>query len=179
SGRPLTASTEHNKERVDEIIQDDRRMTVDTIAQKLGTGQSAVQEMIGSLGYRKVCACWVPRLLTEDHKDGWEVLSHPSYSPDLAPSDYHLFRFVKDQLRGQCFETREAIQKAVYQWNRILQKGNFQTLNTGRNVYKKVAIMWKNKERSIDLGGVFGLSIIKHVTLQKIVAHDFQYNPIL
>ena len=26
------------------------------------------------------------------------------------------------------------------------------------------------------LGGVFGLSIIKHVTLQKIVAHEFQYD---
>jgi histone-lysine N-methyltransferase SETMAR len=22
----------------------------------------------------------------------WEILSHPPYSPDLAPSDYHLFR---------------------------------------------------------------------------------------
>jgi hypothetical protein len=37
--------------------------------------------------------------------------------------------------------------------------------------------MWKNKERSVDCGGVFGLSIIKHVTLQKIVAHDLQYDP--
>jgi len=32
NGRPRTASTERNKERVDEIIQDDRRLTVDTIA---------------------------------------------------------------------------------------------------------------------------------------------------
>jgi hypothetical protein len=36
--------------------------------------------------------------------------------------------------------------------------------------------MWKNKERTVDLDGVFGLSIIKHVTLQRIVAHDFQYD---
>ena len=32
SGRPRTASTERNKERVDEIIQDDRRVTVDTVS---------------------------------------------------------------------------------------------------------------------------------------------------
>ncbi|PNF42589.1 hypothetical protein B7P43_G03097 [Cryptotermes secundus] len=68
SGRPRTASTERNKERVDEIIQDDRRVTVDTIARKLRMGHSAEQEMIESLGYRKVCARWALRLLTEDHK---------------------------------------------------------------------------------------------------------------
>ncbi|PNF26555.1 hypothetical protein B7P43_G13260 [Cryptotermes secundus] len=68
SVRPQTALTERNKERVDEILQDDMRVTVDTVAQKLGIGHSAVHEMIESLGYRKVCAHWDPRLLTEDHK---------------------------------------------------------------------------------------------------------------
>ncbi|PNF43968.1 hypothetical protein B7P43_G00913 [Cryptotermes secundus] len=75
SGRPRTASTERNKERVDELIEDDRRVTVDTIARKLGIGHSAVQEMIESLGYRKVCARWVPRLLTEDHKGQREIIT--------------------------------------------------------------------------------------------------------
>jgi hypothetical protein len=61
---------------------------------------------------------------------------------------------------------------------RNLTEGEFSnSQNAGRNVYKEVAIMWKNKERSVDWGDVFGLSIIKHVTLQKIVAHDFQYDP--
>ncbi|PNF43068.1 hypothetical protein B7P43_G02717 [Cryptotermes secundus] len=151
SGRPRTTSTERNKVRLDEIIEDDRRVTVDTIARKLGIGHSTVQEMIESLGYRKVCARRVPLLLTEDHKDkrrgrniiilhdnarphaachtleaiakmGWEVLPRPSYSPDLAPSDYHLFGFVKHQLRGQRFEgfeTRKAIQKAMRQCLRM------------------------------------------------------------
>src|SRR5215469_18519396 len=50
---------------------------------------------------------------------GWEVLPHPSFSPDLAPPDYHLFGFVKDQLRGQRWETTEAIQKAVRQCLRM------------------------------------------------------------
>jgi len=55
-------------------------------------------------------------------KMGWEVLPHPSYSPDVAPSDYHLFRFVRDQLHGQRYETTEAIQKAVRQCLRMTGK---------------------------------------------------------
>jgi len=44
-----------------------------------------------------------------------EVLSHPPYSSDLAPSNYHLFGFMKNQMRGQHYETNEALQTAVRQ----------------------------------------------------------------
>jgi hypothetical protein len=49
------------------IIEEDRRVTLDTFATKFGIGHNAVQEMIGRLGYWKICACWVLHLLTEDH----------------------------------------------------------------------------------------------------------------
>lgn len=55
-GRPQTAHTEHNKERVDALIRDDRRLTVRAIAAELRIGYSAVQEMVESLGYQKICA---------------------------------------------------------------------------------------------------------------------------
>jgi histone-lysine N-methyltransferase SETMAR len=45
----------------------------------------------------------------------WEVLPHPPYSPDLAPSDYHLFDFVKNLMRGQLHERNKALQSAVHQ----------------------------------------------------------------
>lgn len=40
---------------------------------------------------------------------GWEVLPHPPYSPDLAPSDYHLFRSLQNHLAEKCFEDLDAL----------------------------------------------------------------------
>lgn len=39
---------------------------------------------------------------------GWEVLMHPPYSPDLAPSDYHLFRSLQNSLVGKKLPDRSA-----------------------------------------------------------------------
>lgn len=41
---------------------------------------------------------------------GWEVLPHPPYSPDLAPSDYHLFRSMQHSLAEKKFKNRDEIQ---------------------------------------------------------------------
>ena len=32
---------------------------------------------------------------------GWKTLPHPPYSPDLVPSDYHLFGPMKERFRGK------------------------------------------------------------------------------
>ena len=45
------------------------------------------------------------------NKLGFEVLEHPAYSPDLAPSDYHFFPPLKDALRGRKFSFNEAVHK--------------------------------------------------------------------
>ena len=42
---------------------------------------------------------------------GWEALSRPSYSPDIAPSDYHLFLSMANALDGVKFNSKEACEK--------------------------------------------------------------------
>ena len=48
----------------------------------------------------------------------WEVLEHPVYSPDLAPSDFHLFGPLKNALRGRRFAADDEVKEAVNDWLR-------------------------------------------------------------
>ncbi|GFR79847.1 histone-lysine N-methyltransferase SETMAR [Elysia marginata] len=69
SGRPKTSTNEENTTRVDELIKCDRRMKISEIALKLEILRSTVHEIVhDTLGYWKVSARWVPKMLTEDHK---------------------------------------------------------------------------------------------------------------
>ncbi|XP_015189019.1 PREDICTED: histone-lysine N-methyltransferase SETMAR-like [Polistes dominula] len=47
---------------------------------------------------------------------GWEVLMHPPYSPDLAPSDYHLFRPLQSSLNGVKLTSKEACENQLLQF---------------------------------------------------------------
>lgn len=47
---------------------------------------------------------------------GWEVMPHPPYSPDLAPSDYHLFRSLQNHLNEKTFDSDEAIKNELIQF---------------------------------------------------------------
>lgn len=38
-----------------------------------------------------------------------EVLQHPPYSPDIAPSDYHLFKSMEHSLRDKKFSNVEEV----------------------------------------------------------------------
>jgi histone-lysine N-methyltransferase SETMAR len=38
---------------------------------------------------------------------GWTVLPHPTYSPNLAPCNFHLFGPLKNSFQGGCFADSE------------------------------------------------------------------------
>jgi histone-lysine N-methyltransferase SETMAR len=57
----------------------------------------------------------------------WEVLPHPPYSPDLAPSDYHLFGPLKRVLGGKIFRNKDEVVAAVQRWINKQPKTFFET----------------------------------------------------
>ena len=46
----------------------------------------------------------------------FEQLNHQSYSPDLVPSDYYLFRNLKSHLRGTRFQDDDELKAATEAW---------------------------------------------------------------
>jgi len=43
----------------------------------------------------------------------FELLPHPAYSPDLAPSDFYLFPKLKSELAGQRYSSNGEVESAV------------------------------------------------------------------
>ncbi|PNF43896.1 hypothetical protein B7P43_G02795 [Cryptotermes secundus] len=119
SGRPSTAQTHENVEKIREIIEEDRRQTIEEIVELLGVTWSSVQRMLTEdLGMKRAAAKFVPRLLTAEQKQGsMEACSlsvrqfltkkgmtsvpHPPYSPDLALCDFFLFPRMKRDMKGK------------------------------------------------------------------------------
>ena len=46
----------------------------------------------------------------------WELMLYPPYSPDLALSDYYLFRFLQNSLNGKTFNNDEAVKSHLVQF---------------------------------------------------------------
>ena len=59
---------------------------------------------------------------------GWEILPHPPYSPDIAPSDYHLFRSMKNHLRDIRFQNDTQVEEWV---------SNFFEAKSTSNIYQR------------------------------------------
>jgi histone-lysine N-methyltransferase SETMAR len=58
---------------------------------------------------------------------GWTVLPRPLYSPDLTPSDFHIFGPLKDALRGRRFADDDELKHSVREELRRFSKEFYAT----------------------------------------------------
>ncbi|PNF28924.1 hypothetical protein B7P43_G18320 [Cryptotermes secundus] len=145
NGQP-SIITDDLVELVREHIMENHRVTIAELSSHVPQiSCSLLHEIVMEhLLFRKLCARWVPKQLTPEHKTNagivflhdnarphtaqrtasllqefsWEVFNHPPYSPDLAPSDFHLFLHLKKFLSGerQHFENDREAEMVVTQW---------------------------------------------------------------
>ncbi|KOX78891.1 Histone-lysine N-methyltransferase SETMAR [Melipona quadrifasciata] len=130
SGRPATTDTDIIKT----VLTENPRYSVREIVDATNIPKTTVHEHLIKIGYANRCEVWVPHLLTEtglvnrvstigeptrrQRKTAccvsrkakiitvdWDVLPHPPYPPDFAPSDYYLFLSLKNSLRGKSFKS--------------------------------------------------------------------------
>ena len=122
---------------------EDRWISAKSIAEQLGISRERVGPIIHEdLDMRKLFAKWVPKCLNADQKVtksvlflhdnapahrafatqkklaylGFQCLDHPPYSPDLAPSDYHLFPGLKKTIEGRHFSSDAGFIAAAETW---------------------------------------------------------------
>ena len=69
SGRPATSRTEENIAKICQIVRENRRLTVRSIAEQVNIGRETVWKILtDDLDMGKVCAKMVPKELTEEQK---------------------------------------------------------------------------------------------------------------
>jgi len=79
------------------------------------------------------------------HKLKWNLLTHPLYSPDLAPSDFYLFGRLKSDLQGMRFAD-DAVIQTVREWIRRQPQAFFE---------KGIRMLPKRRKKCVDSGGKY------------------------
>ena len=69
SGRPITATSASVVEKVSNAIDKDRRLTTREVAEVVGISHDSAHKILTvDLGKKKLCARWIPHLLTDEQK---------------------------------------------------------------------------------------------------------------
>ena len=78
--------------------------------------------------------------------EGWNLLFHAPYSPDLAPCDFWAFPTLKRRLAGQKFEDDEQMKWAVMtEFARMCKEGG----KDGKEGLDHVFDMWEKRMRKV------------------------------
>ncbi|EGI62185.1 Mariner Mos1 transposase [Acromyrmex echinatior] len=127
SGRPILVRTPEMIEKVRDFVANDHNASLKMMEKALNISRETIRTILHEdLGKTKsYVAQWQDKFTnSEERPDGqtsletlkWEVLLHPPYSPDVAPSDYHLFRSMAHDLADQHFRSYEEVKNWIDSW---------------------------------------------------------------
>ena len=95
SGRSASATNQENIDYVHHMVMDDRRLTVNQIADAVAISREPVENILHQeLDMSKVSARWMPHLLTPAQKHTRLVMSEPNLALFETYSDSFLQRFL-------------------------------------------------------------------------------------
>ena len=106
SGQPSASSTEVNIAKVKDMVTENRHSSLREITAELSVSHESIRTILNDfLGMKPVAARLVPKDLNFLQKlnrvkvaEHHRITEQPSYSPDMAPVDFFLFRKLKLRL---------------------------------------------------------------------------------
>jgi transposase len=104
TGSSHTAQTPDNVQRVNDMVLEDKRVTLKEMSIELGIGEASVCRILKQLGLKKLCK------VGSEHNDRCPQRNPLTpYSPGAAPSDYLLFGKLKESHRGTRLKDVDAL----------------------------------------------------------------------
>ena len=76
-------------------------------------GESDVKKIWLHLDNSRVHNSKVTLAITE--KYGFKRAPHPAYSPDMSPSDFFLFGYIKEKLKGCSLKSLDDLKEKIYE----------------------------------------------------------------
>ncbi|UYV63283.1 hypothetical protein LAZ67_2003649 [Cordylochernes scorpioides] len=111
--------------------------------------------------------------LAQISRYGWTLMPGPAYSPDMAPSDIHLFGKYNNSLRGITFENDEMLLHEVRGWFRKQDVAFYQSdFVSWKERWPKYAQMEGRPASSVNEKNIAAVKILleadRHITYHQI-----------
>jgi histone-lysine N-methyltransferase SETMAR len=142
SGRPVDISTPETIRNIEQLILADRRVKIDDIAERLGVSHGSVHKIVHEmLGFNKVSARWVPKMLTDVHKEQRLLAARCGLARFRREGDNFLNRIVTTD-ETWVFHYEPETKRQSLEWKRVTSsvKKKFKSQRATRKVM--LTVFW-------------------------------------